>query len=105
MGASFETGNMGVGALAAGAIKCIHNQWPEAEIFIFDYAKSSSLNQLCLGNEELIVKLLNIRFSKKFYLSNNIAVLILMALILRLTPSSRLRRWIASKNNTLHEIY
>jgi len=104
IGASFETGNMGVGALAAGAIKCIHNQWPDAEIFILDYAKNSSSHQIRLGDEEIDVELLNIRFSKKLYLSNNIAVLILIALILKLIPSRRLRSWVASTNHTLHEI-
>jgi colanic acid/amylovoran biosynthesis protein len=105
IGASFDTGNMGVGALAAGAIRCIHNQWPDAEIFILDYAKKNSLHQIRLGDEEIQVELLNIRFSKKLYLSNNIAVLIAIALILRLIPSGRIRRWVASKNFALHEIY
>jgi colanic acid/amylovoran biosynthesis protein len=105
IGASFTTGNMGVGALAAGAIKCIHNQWPDAEIFILDYAKSNSLHKIRLGDEEIQVELLNIRFSKKLYLSNNIAVLMGLALILRLIPSARIRRWVASKNFALHEIY
>ena len=105
IGASFDTGNMGVGVLAAGAIRCIHNQWPDAEIFILDYAKKNSLHKIRLGDEEIQVELLNIRFSKKLYLSNNIAVLIAIALILRLIPSGRIRRWVASKNFALHEIY
>jgi colanic acid/amylovoran biosynthesis protein len=105
IGASFGTGNMGVGALAAGAIRCIHNQWPEAEIFILDYATKSSSHQLCLNGGEIQVDLLNIRFSKKLYLSNNIATLIVMASIMRLVPSQRMRKWLLSKNITLHEIY
>jgi colanic acid/amylovoran biosynthesis protein len=105
IGASFDTGNMGVGALAAGAIRCIHNRWPDAEIFILDYAKKKSSHQVRSGREEIVVELLNIRFSKKLYLSNNIAVLMTIALILRLIPSRRIRGWIASKNFALHEIY
>jgi colanic acid/amylovoran biosynthesis protein len=105
IGASFDTGNMGVGALAAGAIRCIHNQWPDAEIFILDYAKNNSFHQIRLGDEEIRVELLNIRFSKKLYLSNNIAVLIAFALLLRLIPSLRIRKWVASKNFALYEIY
>jgi len=34
LGASFDTGNLGVGALAAASIKCVLRRWPEAEIFI-----------------------------------------------------------------------
>ena len=105
IGASFDTGNMGVGALAAGAIRCIHNQWPDADIFILDYAKKNSVHQIRLDDEEVEVNLLDIRFSKKLYLSNNIAVLIVLALILKLIPSRRIRWWVASKNFALHEIY
>lgn len=104
IGASFETGNMGVGALAAGAMRCIRNQWPSAKIFILDYAKEKSSRQFCLNGKDIEIELLNIRFSKKLYLPNNIAVLIVIAAIGRLMPSSRARKWLASKNNTLNEI-
>jgi colanic acid/amylovoran biosynthesis protein len=105
IGASFETGNMGVGALAAGAIRCIYTQWPNAEIFIIDYAKKASSRSLCLGGEVVEVKLLNIRFCKRLYLLNNIAALISVALILRLIPSRRVREWLSLKNLTFQEIY
>jgi colanic acid/amylovoran biosynthesis protein len=105
IGAGFNTGNMGVGALAAGAIRCIQAHWPDAEIFILDYAKKSSSHQVRSGEEKIDIELLDIRFSKKLHLSNNIAVLLAIALLLRLIPSRRICRWIASRNHALHEIY
>jgi colanic acid/amylovoran biosynthesis protein len=105
IGASFETGNMGVGALAAGAIRCIHTQWPGSEIFILDYAKKGSSQLLSLDGKTVEIRLLNIRFSKKLYLSNNIAALIVTALIVRLVPSRKARQWLSSTNPTFQEIY
>jgi colanic acid/amylovoran biosynthesis protein len=105
IGASFGTGNMGVGALAAGAIRCLHDRWPDADIFILDYAIKSSAHQLLLNDVQVRIELLNIRFSKKLYQSNNIAMLIVLASLISLIPSSKICNWILSKNKTLREIY
>jgi colanic acid/amylovoran biosynthesis protein len=104
MGASFETGNMGVGALAAGAIRCIRTEWPNAEIFIVDYSKSQSLKTLCLDGEQINVPLISIRFSKNLYLANNIAILLALALTLKVLPFARTRKWLISRNHTLRAI-
>jgi colanic acid/amylovoran biosynthesis protein len=105
IGASFETGNMGVGALAAGSIRCIHMQWPQARIFILDYAKCPTSHRLRVSGEDLDIELLNIRFSKSLYLPNNIAMLLALAAILRVIPSSWLRERILSRNATLSQIW
>ena len=42
-GATFDTGNMGVGALTAGAIECTLQRWPGASVFLLDYGKSTTL--------------------------------------------------------------
>ena len=34
LGASFNTGNMGVSALAESSIKCVLNHWPNARVTI-----------------------------------------------------------------------
>ncbi len=105
IGASFETGNMGVGALAAGSIRCLHNKWPEAEVYILDYAKEPSSRQLWLGGKQIDIDLLNIRFSKRLLLANNIALLLILATLMRCMPSARVRGWLASQNNNLQAIY
>jgi len=105
IGASFGTGNMGVGALAAGSIRCLSNQWPEAEVYILDYAKQPSSQRLWLGGKQLDIHLLNIRFSKKLLLANNIALLLLLATVMRFIPSARARGWLAARNSTMQQIY
>jgi colanic acid/amylovoran biosynthesis protein len=104
IGASFETGNMGVGALAAGSIRCLHTRWPQAKIFILDYSKRPSSHQLRVSGEELEIELLNIRFSKSLYLANNIAMLLMLVAVLRVVPMPWLRRRLMSRNATLAQI-
>ena len=103
LGASFGTRNMGVGALTAGAIKCVRSAWPEAELCLLDYAKRGDLINYRLQGREILLRVANIRFSKNIFLSNNIAVLIVLAAAARLMPRS-IRRKMISGNATLREI-
>lgn len=105
IGASFETGNMGVGALAAGAIRCIRRQWPSTQIFILDYAHHSSRREVCFDDSVVEVSLHNMRFSKRLFMWNNIVVLMLCAILYRVLPLRVLRSWLASKHTTLREIF
>jgi colanic acid/amylovoran biosynthesis protein len=104
MGASVETTNMGVGSLAVGMIKSVVHQYPDAEILLLDYGRESKTYEVKMQDQKLHVRLLNIRFSKKLYLWNNIAMLILLALLSRLIPAKKWRsRWL-SKNAVLKEL-
>ena len=104
LGASFDTGNMGVNALAAGAIQCVISRFPHASVSLLDYGRESKIYKLQLHDTEVSIPLINIRFSKKFYLSNNIALLLLLAILLKLIPSTKLRSRIIGRNNCLREI-
>jgi colanic acid/amylovoran biosynthesis protein len=104
LGATLDTTNMGVGALAAGTIRCVLNVYPEADIRLLDYAKAPSMQTLRLNGREISIPIINMRFSKRLYLSNNIAILLLIAAFLKVIPSKRLRQWIGSKNACLREI-
>jgi len=95
---------MGVGALTAGTIKCILHWFPSAEIFLLDYAKEKQTYDFQLDNRAIPIQLLNMRFSKKIYLKNNIAVLLLLSLALKLTPSQKIRNSIISRNLYLKHI-
>jgi polysaccharide pyruvyl transferase WcaK-like protein len=105
LGASFNTPNMGVGALAAGTLTTIWHQYPGAEISFLDYAKQGTTVEFPLQGRTIPVKFMNIRFSKKFYLPNNIALLILLSLTLKLLPAKRLRQKLAARNAWLQHIY
>jgi len=104
LGATFETGNMGVSALTMGATKCIVHNYPEAEIFILDYGKNNSKYNVRILGREITVQVLNMRFSKKLYLKNNIAILILISLLLKIVPSNSIKHFITSRNYYLRNI-
>jgi colanic acid/amylovoran biosynthesis protein len=104
LGATFETPNMGVGALAAGAVQCLLRRYPGSSIFFLDYGREATIRTVRIDKRTVQVSLVNMRFSKKFYLSNNIVVLLLLAIVLRIAPSTAMRRWLISKNKYLREI-
>ncbi len=101
MGVSFETGNMGVSALTHATIKCVLAQLPDAEVAILDYAYQPKDYKLIIGDKKTTVRLVNMRFSKKFYLKNNIAMLLLLSCILKLIPIPFVRKRIVKNNNCL----
>lgn len=103
LGASFSTRNMGVSALATGSIKCIKAAFSKADVFIFDYGKSSEILNLNINGKDLLVPLVNIRFSKKLFLENNIFNLILLGVLSRLLPRD-LRERIISGNTALNSL-
>jgi colanic acid/amylovoran biosynthesis protein len=105
LGAAFNTQNMGVGALAAGTLASICHQYPDAEISFVDYGKQSLTIEFPLQDRLIPVKFVNIRFSKKFYLPNNIALLILLSLGLRLVPTRWLRYKLGALNPWLQHMY
>ncbi len=104
LGSSFETSNLGVGALTAGTIESILASHPDAEITLLDYGKEGKTYQFKSSRGDVPVRLLNIRFSKKFYLKNNIAYLIFLALVLKIIPAKKIRSFIIRRNSWLHDI-
>lgn len=104
LGVSFNTRNMGVGALAAGAIKCIRHSHPGSHIKLLDYGKSAETHTLKVGGKDELIELINLRFSKKLFLENNVALLIMLAAIAKLLPFTALRRHIIASNRYLREI-
>jgi colanic acid/amylovoran biosynthesis protein len=105
LGASLDNDNMGVNVLAASAIKCAFNCFPEAEISLLDYGKNPSTHMVKVGEHQLNIPKVNIRFSKKLYLPNNIALLLLLAMTLRCIPSASLRRLIIARNRWLQHLH
>ena len=104
MGASFSTGNMGLSALAAGSITCILHKFPDAEISLLGFARDRVAQPVTVGGRKLALQSINMRFSKKFYLPNNIAMLILFALGLKLVPAKALRKRLILRNAVLRQI-
>jgi colanic acid/amylovoran biosynthesis protein WcaK/AmsJ len=104
LGASFDTDNMGVSALAAGAIRSLLHQFPHAHISLLDYAKEPKICSVRLGQLNIQIPLVNIRFSKKVYLCNNVALLIVIALFAKLIPVKRAKEWAIDRNQVLGKL-
>lgn len=103
LGASFDTDNMGVGALAAGTVSSILHVYPQAEVFFLNYEKSSTVYSIQVAGREVAIPLVNMRFSWKVWLRNNIAFLLFLTVVMKLFPFSSLRRrWIAANDCLRH---
>jgi polysaccharide pyruvyl transferase WcaK-like protein len=103
IGATFTTGNLGVNALAAGIVKCILHSLPNAAVFFLDYGKSGRTESARLRDRVVQIDVVNMRFSKTICW-NNIAVLMLLALTLKVIPSGKLKRAVVRRNVCLRRI-
>lgn len=104
LGASFGTKNLGVAALTCGIVASVFNSYPNARLFLLDYALEPTTYEVKHPGGVAKVELVNIRFSKRFFLRNNIAYLLLLAICLRLLPSGKWRTRLQRKNHVLKAI-
>jgi polysaccharide pyruvyl transferase WcaK-like protein len=79
LGATFATDNMGVGALASGAISILARRYPDAQISFLDYGREPTRSPVKLDGSSLEIPLINLRFSWKVFLRNNIVYLLVLA--------------------------
>ena len=108
LGASFETGNMGVSALAESSIKIILNRWPGAEIILLGSGYLPRQHRLFLMGKDICVKTLPIRFSRNILLPYHFLLLTFYALFVKVLPISRLKNALANRNphfKILYETY
>lgn len=104
LGASFGSANMGVNVLTAGTLRAFIEWNPSGDMFFLDYGKERATFNVQIGGKTIPVQLLNIRFSKKFYLKNNIAYLLMLALLARLIPFRRLGKKMIVRNFWLNRV-
>ncbi len=103
LGATFGTGNMGVGALTAGALTIVSRRFPEAKVMLLDYGREPVVSVTQVDGKTLTLPLVNLRFSWKILLANNVAALILLALLTRVA-GTRGRNWLLQHNRWLKTI-
>lgn len=101
LGASLSTNNMGVGVLMAGIVKSALHALPEAELTLMDYAHRPGVNTLELPGGAVSLPLVNMRFSWKLWLPNNIARLLLLAALMRLLPGRAWKERLVERNDCL----
>ena len=98
LGASFDTGNLGVSALAESSIKIILNRWPDAEVILFGTGSTDGEHCLKLSGREIRVRIVCMRFCKNVFLRSHFCVLLLNALLLKLLPFRRFRNLLSAIN-------
>ena len=103
-GAAFDTHNMGVGALAVGTVRAILHRYPEAEVFFLNYEKFPTTYTIAFPDRQVAVPLVNMRFSWRFWLRNNIAFLLFLTALMKLLPFPALRRKGIAGNNCLRHL-
>ena len=99
LGASFETGNMGVSALAESSIKVILNYWPEAEITLLGVGYTPHEDRFFISDREVHIKTLPIRFSKNIFLPYHFLVFVLYGLLSKVLPGSALKNALVNSNS------
>lgn len=103
LGATFDTDNMGVGALTMGAITALIRGSPEVEVALLDYGVVPTATPVQIDGRVIPIRMINLRYSWKVFLPNNIALLLCFALLIRMLPGS-VRARAAASNRWLREI-
>ncbi len=102
LGASFDTGNLGVNALAESSIKCILHCWPDAQIILLDSGWKIEEEKITIGDKELQIKKLPIRFCKNMFIENHFVVLCFYAFLLKVFRGEKFKRFCAQRNSSLN---
>jgi len=84
LGATLDSDNRGIGALAMGALSILLHRYPGCEISFVDYDRERRTTAVNMNGQDLSVPLINLRFSWKPWLANNIALLLMLAALSRL---------------------
>lgn len=101
IGASFETWNMGVSALAEAAVQCIIQQWPDAEILVLGGKPLKAKRSVKLNHKEVEVSNIPIRFSKNIFHRNHFLRIMFYIILLRIFPFKRLKDKLINLNPCL----
>jgi colanic acid/amylovoran biosynthesis protein len=104
LGAAFDTGNMGVSALAESAVKCILHRWPDAEITLLGSGRVVREEQLRIGDKIMCIKKLPICFCSNIFLENHFIVLCFHAFLFKLFNGDRFNRFCIQRNASLKHI-
>ncbi len=103
LGASLETSNMGLSALAESALKCIYARWPDAEVMIPTHNQDTSAQTLHIMQHNVTIQRMELWYGRNIFKHQNIYLLFIVALLSRLLPFLRtfLRKRNASFNALL----
>lgn len=104
LGASFDTYNMGVSALAESSIKVILNSCPNANVNILG-GRSQDEYRMKLFNREVRVKNVPLRFCRNVFLPDHYCRFFLYVLLFKVLRSDRLQRLLTGRNPYVKAIH
>jgi len=101
LGASFDTGNKGVSALAASLIEIISRIRPDARFSFFIGNRSAGIREISIQGKKIEVSIINYRLSPKAQLKQHLFYLFFMSFLHRVIPLSFIKSIIIKSNSTL----
>jgi polysaccharide pyruvyl transferase WcaK-like protein len=105
LGASLDTGNLGVSALLAATVKCIRMQQPRASIWLLEGTRVPREDVLRLaGGETVPLRKVGVRCHKRPWRREHVLRLLVTALLLRLLPVRSWRYRLTRCNSYLSRI-
>jgi colanic acid/amylovoran biosynthesis protein len=105
LGASFDTGNLGVSALAESSIKIILHKWPNAKIYLLGSAYEPKEEKLSLAGRDIDIRNIPIRFSKNILLPYHFLQFVLYGFVIKMLPGKSLKRYWTKKNKYFKALY
>jgi len=104
LGASFDTGNLGVSALTECTIKCVLKQWNNAEVKLLGGCRVGGEQHIKVQDMEVCVKKVPIRFCKNVFLARHFCILLTYALLFKIFRWEAFKRFCGRRNSVLKEI-
>jgi polysaccharide pyruvyl transferase WcaK-like protein len=104
LGASFDTGNHGVSALAESSIKCILHQWPNATIDLLASGRTPKKYRLEVEGRSVEIENLPVRFCKTIFMKNHYIVLFSIAILLKVFRFKAIRNYFTKRDPWLERI-
>lgn len=104
LGASLDTKNMGVAALAASLVKIFHKIIPQSEIIFMIGIKSNKKQSIVVNGKEFAIPVVNCRTSPFSKLNEQILIILLFSIIYKIIPVRRIRELLLKNNKWLRTI-
>lgn len=100
--ASFDTGNLGVSALAWSAINLLHRKWPGSDVSLLK-GRSRSKVPVIFKDISMEIPFWPIRYSPKLFMANHIIWMLLAVSLIKFFPI--FKKLLVKKGSTLEAIY
>lgn len=104
LGASLNTGNMGVSALAASLVKLIKEAEPDARISFFLGARTTAPQEVQLAGRREKIEIINYRLSPRAKIKEHLATLFFLAILYRVIPFTSWKKVIIESNSRIRSL-